>query len=157
NWSPLDLTPDTVVDQEVAYDSRSLVIREKDDIGRVTVIDYDAAGREKARTLPVVSGVRQPNVIVKKYEEGVKLTSEILNERSKDPNNVEVDDKFVTAWEYDALNQKTKETKQPGDALEIHTTFKYSSLGNLIETWNPNDVGTHTYFDSLNRPVVTRT
>src|SRR5262249_30821417 len=27
----------------------------------------------------------------------------------------------------------------------------------LIETWNPNDVGTHTYFDSLNRPVVTRT
>ncbi|MBI1854181.1 MAG: RHS repeat-associated core domain-containing protein [Planctomycetes bacterium] len=163
-WTKVDLSlsgHNGATRQEVAYDPRSLVVAEEDDIGvgHRTTIGFDAAGRESSRTLPKVSGFTHANWKERTYDENGNLKQEKLHEYGKDATGVEIatPEDFVTTWDYDALNRKTKETREPGAPESIQTTFEYSSLGNLTGTWNPNNVGTRTFFDSMNRPVVVRT
>lgn len=153
---------------ETAYDSRSLGIATKDDLGRVTRIYFDGAGREIKRELPLVDGMTEVNREELTLDENGSVLAKVSFEIGRNDANSQIEERFETAWDYDALNRKIRERVKgslddPGtpeveeSASEYLTTlWEYTSLGDLRATWNPQGVGTRHVFDTQHRDVVTQ-
>jgi len=141
--------------QQFAYDERGLKTVEKDDLGRITSFEHDAAGREKKRSLPLVGGFSNRNYREWTYDPSGNVATETEREFSLSLGS-EVYENFAAITEYDALNRKTRGVQEPNSADPIITLSWWSSLGDEIKTLNPRGMGTRKYFDTLHREVITQ-
>ncbi|MFO0982588.1 MAG: RHS repeat-associated core domain-containing protein [Planctomycetota bacterium] len=133
--------------QYLTYDRRDLTVVEQDDKGRTTTVQFDGAGREIRRTLPLVSGYSTSNDTTKDYDGNGNVVEVNQHEVGKQ-GSTEVTNHFETRNEYDVLDRNTKVTHQPGDALEVVTRSQYNSLGHKTWDWNGNGVGTQHLYDT---------
>ncbi|MBI3847839.1 MAG: RHS repeat-associated core domain-containing protein [Planctomycetes bacterium] len=145
---------------ETAYDGRSLVVAEKDDLGRVTTTSYDGTGRETDEILPKVAGFTTSNSTHTQYDDTLNRVTETSTEVGMSGTGLsgtETPETYVSRHDFDALDRKIADIREPGTPDQIVTTTVYSSLGDPIGVWHPNLIGTRSYFDTGGRNVVTRT
>lgn len=123
-----------------AYDVRGLLIREADQLGRVTTYTYNKAGLRTSKVAPKGNaGSADPDRFRTRY----------LYDRDRNLTDVIDPLGYATSFQYDAIGRVIVES----DQRHRDTRFTYDATGNVIQVRSPlGDVSTRSY-DALGRLV----
>jgi len=127
---------------ERRYDSRDLLIEQRDPLGNLVQFQYDHYGRRTQST----EAVDTTNSIITTYQydtDGQVIS--IIRGDSTHPNLTTI------RYEYDALHRRTATILAALTLLERSTTTRYDAAGNISERIHANKLKESMQYDALNR------